>query len=741
MSRGSTPTDSLALVAVVSAATMIAFQVGGKAARDALFLSNFPVTALPGMLVAAAAFSILAVLATSRVMSARGPAAIVPAAFGASAILLLAQWAVSTVMPKVAAITFYLHMAAFGAILISGFWSIVGELFDPRTAKSKVGRIAAGGTLGGLLGGVLAERTGAVLSVNSMLLALSVLHFACAFLNHQLRVPKATVHRDVHSASQMPQARSGVGVIFEVPYLRNLAGLVLLGTIAETMLDYVFKAQATAAFGRGGQLLRFFAIFYTVASLVTFLMQSALSKYFLQRFGLTRTLSTMPVLVAAGGLGSLIWPGLFSTIMVRGGQSVLRSSLFRSGYELLYTPVIKEEKRAAKPIVDVGFDRLGDAVGGGLIRVVLSLGLAASLGNQLLLGIAVVLGALCVVLTTRLGKGYVSTLENSLMNQAAELDLIDTEERTTRATMLRTLGTVDMIAIRSLQTVTSRRPQPQQARAQQPAPQAAGIDSVVRRLVDLRAESPAVVRAALTSRESLDPLVVAAVIRLLARDDVAEDAVKALRKVAATAVGQLTDALLNAEEDFAVRRRIPRVLASYSSERTVEGLVRGLTDHRFEVRFNCGRALSRICSRDPQMAPASDIIYTATLREIEVARRIVDPPRIIDQDDDQTDPPALDAHVLKSANLRLEHVFRLLSLCLPREPLHISFQALHTDDAYLKGTALEYLESVLPSPVRENLLQFLEGPARPAVARRSSDVVLEELMRSSPRIGRSGGTV
>src|SRR5688572_7894712 len=97
-------TDSLALVAIVSAVTMIAFQVGGKAARDALFLSNFPVTALPGMLVASAVFSIFAVLATSRVMSARGPGAVVPWAFGASAILLLAEWVASTVTPKVAAV-------------------------------------------------------------------------------------------------------------------------------------------------------------------------------------------------------------------------------------------------------------------------------------------------------------------------------------------------------------------------------------------------------------------------------------------------------------------------------------------------------------------------------------------------------------------------------------------------------------------------------------------------------------
>jgi HEAT repeat protein len=298
-----------------------------------------------------------------------------------------------------------------------------------------------------------------------------------------------------------------------------------------------------------------------------------------------------------------------------------------------------------------------------------------------------------------------------------------------------------MIAIRSLQTATTLRPSTAPARAHAPAHapgHAPEVDSLVTRVVDLRSEDPAVVRRAL-SQDLLDPLFIAPAIRLLARDDVAEDAVKALRKVAPAAVGQLTDALLNAEEDFAVRRRIPRVLASYPSDRTVDGLVRGLTDHRFEVRFNCGRALSRICSKDPQLSPAADTIHTATLREIEVAKRIVDPPRIIDHDEDHSDSASKDALVLKSTDLRLEHIFRLLSLCLPREPLHISFQALHTDDSYLRGTALEYLESVLPSPVRENLWQFLEGPSRPAVAPRSSEVVLEELMRSRPLIERGRG--
>src|SRR5262245_59317985 len=204
-----------------------------------------------------------------------------------------------------------------------------------------------------------------------MLPFLSALHFASSILNLRLRNAIGS------SANSKPErisgpARSGLRVLREVPYLKQLGLLILLGTVAETLLDFLLKAEASAALSQSQQLMRFFAVFYTVISLLTFLIQAALSRYSLQRFGLSGTISTMPFFVAAGGLGALIWPGLFSIGLVRGGQSVLRSSLFRSGYELLYAPVPQNEKRAAKTIVDVGFDRLGDAAGGGLIRIILA---------------------------------------------------------------------------------------------------------------------------------------------------------------------------------------------------------------------------------------------------------------------------------------------------------------------------------------------------------------------------------
>jgi hypothetical protein len=44
-----------------------------------------------------------------------------------------------------------------------------------------------------------------------------------------------------------------------------------------------------------------------------------------------------------------------------------------------------------------------------------------------------------------------------------------------------------------------------------------------------------------------------------------------------------------------------------------------------------------------------------------------------------------------------EHVFNLLALALEREPVQIASRAFTSDDAYVRGTALEYLETVLPA--------------------------------------------
>ena len=154
-----------------------------------------------------------------------------PWAFAVSAVLLIAEWLLTFSSPKLAAVLVYLHISGLGPILGSGFWLVATERFDPRTAKRKFGQIAAGGTFGGLLGGLLAERVAVMFGVGAMLPVLAILNLVCAWQVRRLvPAPTSQPQSKEFSAELTPEpAWSGVRALAETPYLRHLALLVLLG--------------------------------------------------------------------------------------------------------------------------------------------------------------------------------------------------------------------------------------------------------------------------------------------------------------------------------------------------------------------------------------------------------------------------------------------------------------------------------------------------------------------------------
>jgi hypothetical protein len=94
--------------------------------------------------------------------------------------------------------------------------------------------------------------------------------------------------------------------------------------------------------------------------------------------------------------------------------------------------------------------------------------------------------------------------------------------------------------------------------------------------------------------------------------------------------------------------------------------------------------------------------------------------------EDAEDPLELGDALRERSSRSLEHVFVLLSLVLPRQPLQIAFQGLHTEDPQLRGTALEYLETALPAPVREKLWPFIgDRPTRDRPSRPREQVVAD----------------
>jgi AAA family ATP:ADP antiporter len=224
------------------------------------------------------------------------------------------------------------------------------------------------------------------------------------------------------------------------------------------------------------------------------------------------------------------------------------------------------------------------------------------------------------------------------------------------------------------------------------------------------------------------------VIRLLAWDVVARDAAAALRDVAPTAASRLVAALLDPDEEFAVRRRLPSVLARVPTQAVADGLAAGLADPRFEVRYRCGLALHRIRGQAPALRIDDATVIGAVLREVNVDRGVWESHRVLDRQEDEEWSPMFDEVLRDRASRALQHVFTMLALVLPREPLQLAFRGLHTRDPQVRGTALEYLEVTLPKNVRVALWPFLEDTRTVAPTPRSRDEVLRDLLASQATI-------
>jgi hypothetical protein len=535
------------------------------------------------------------------------------------------------------------------------------------------------------------------------------------------------------ATSEDDGARTGIRLITRDRYVGSIALVAVLITLGAAVADYVLKTQATATFTDGRSLLRFFAWFYTLASLLAFVVQSALHRVSLERLGPARTASLHPLGFAITSAAALALPGLVTAAINRGIESILRNSLYRSGYELLFTPIPSREKRTVKGIIDVGCDRLGDALGGGLILLVLALAPGGAV--SLLCGATLVLALAAFLIARRLQVGYVRTLERNLVRRAVELELDDLRDNESRTILLHTIGSSGATDLREhLRAARAAAKADDETQAiVPPAAATRSHDPVVAALEDLRSGSVERIRARLT-QPAIDRVLAPQIIALLAMDDVADAAVRALRLLGDPIAGQLADALADPTQDFAVRRRVPRVLAMLSSERAIHGLVDGLSDARFEVRYQCGRALSRVHTRDSGRAIPADRIWSAVLREVQVDRAVWKGQRLLERGDDRDDAPFVDAFLRNRSNRSMEHLFTILSLVLPMQPLQIAYRGLLTDDEALRGTALEYLESILPSQVREAIWPFLEdtrGQHHPA---RPREEVLDELLRSNQSI-------
>jgi AAA family ATP:ADP antiporter len=388
-----------------------------KPIRDASFLDELGSRNLPWAY--ATTFVVALVVALQSKLQARlSRRALVVGSLAFFVLTSLLFWVLFTFGWKWLPLAFWMWANTFVVVLVTQFWMVVNDAFNPREAKRLIGFFGSGGILGGIVGALFTARFAGPEDATRLLLpaaavlALSVVPALAVF--RRLRAGRAP-----DGAAPRPAAveeKAGFKACFDSvrtdPYLRLLAAVVLLTGIVSTFVDWQSKNIIEGWPQARANLTSFFGYFNAGLLVFSFLLQFLVTSNLIERYGLRLTLLFYPALLLLCSVGIAFWPVIFLAVGIKGADKSLAYSVNQSARELLYIPVPAERKYRAKIFIDMFLNRFAKSFAALLLLGLFLIPVRApitlvSLAGALLIGV-------WIILNRRIGQAYVGLLKSNL---------------------------------------------------------------------------------------------------------------------------------------------------------------------------------------------------------------------------------------------------------------------------------------------------------------------------------------
>ena len=279
---------------------------------------------------------------------------------------------------------FYVWVSVFSLFHISIFWSFMSELFTKEQSGRLFGIIAAGASIGGLIGPSITAFFSVSLGIDSLMLIGSMMLLIPIPIIFYLQLLKTT---DLNNGtSDLPPTNQPIGgnpiagfkMLFSNPYLISIALFIFLYTGISSFVYFELK-NLLSDFSRPERTM-IWAQMDLAVNVLSISMGLFVTGRIVSRFGMPVTIALVPVIVCIGLLVLAISP-LLGVVMIL--QIVRRAGNYgvtRPAREMLFTLVDRETRFKAKPVIDIvayrGSDMLMAWLFTGLTQG-LGLGLAA----------------------------------------------------------------------------------------------------------------------------------------------------------------------------------------------------------------------------------------------------------------------------------------------------------------------------------------------------------------------------
>ena len=278
----------------------------------------------------------------------------------------------------------YVWVSVFSLFHISVFWSFMSDLFSKEQAGRLFSIIAAGASVGGLVGPSIPSFFSASLGTDNLMLIASLMLLIPIPIIFYLQSLKVSELDNKEPKLQAPRGAiggnpfAGFKMFFSNPYLLAIGLFIFLYTgissfvyfELKNLLSALSRPERTAVWAQ-------MDLAVNILSIATGLFATS---RIVGKFGMPTTIALVPVMICVGLLILAVSPFLGAVVALQVIRRAGNYAVTRPAREMLFTRVDRETRFKAKPVIDIVAYRGGDMLMAWLFTGLtqgLGLGLAA----------------------------------------------------------------------------------------------------------------------------------------------------------------------------------------------------------------------------------------------------------------------------------------------------------------------------------------------------------------------------
>jgi len=267
-------------------------------------------------------------------------------------------------------VAFFVWLGIFSVVQISQFWTMVSDYHCVEKGKRLTSYIAIGGSLGAMIGAMIAKTLYLQLGAYGLMLV------AIAMLLVAVVIPgaKGALRKDHHAANDdedMKHLLGGLKRVMDVPYLRWIAASVVLLNLINSTGEFILADFVTATYS-GKEIGAFYSTFYLYVNIATLVLQAFVVRPLYRVIGVGGALISLAAINVLMYMSVLAFPVLAWFAIVKMADNSIDYSVANTTKQILFLPLDRFTRYEGMLAINTFFTRFGDLIQGGMIFVVIS---------------------------------------------------------------------------------------------------------------------------------------------------------------------------------------------------------------------------------------------------------------------------------------------------------------------------------------------------------------------------------